>query len=309
MRSVLALFRRAANMLARLEDDIVFNGQVGANEGPHRGQHPQICEVQGGAESDGLLYTGAKNKKLVTAAPVPAAPAAPAPAAPPPSRGELLVTAVSEAIGDLERDGHLGPFAVVLDQRFFADVQTPNNGTLVLPQDRIIPFLGGGPLLRSSTLPVKSGVVVALGGAPVELVVATDMSVGFLQVTTEPMFVFRVFEKLVLRIKQPGAIIAVVPPESAVWSVSPRRGPTGKPVTVRGVNFENPHEATGVSFDATPVAGNHFRLVSDTEIKVQTPRHEPGEARITVTGEGVTPGPSDPYKHDTFTYERGSGAS
>ena len=54
-----------------------------------------------------------------------------------------------------------------------------------MPQDRIIPFLGGGPLLRSSTLDPGNGVVVALGGAPVELVVATDVSLQFLQITTD----------------------------------------------------------------------------------------------------------------------------
>jgi uncharacterized linocin/CFP29 family protein len=52
-------------------------------------------------------------------------------------------------------------------------------------------------------------VVVALGGAPVELVVATDVSVGFLQVTTDPMYVFRVFEKVLLRIKEPDAIVSL----------------------------------------------------------------------------------------------------
>ena len=78
----------------------------------------------------------------------------------------------------------------------------------MLPQDRIIPFLGGGSLLRSSALEPGTGVVVALGGAPVDLVVARDMSVNFLTVTTEPTFVFRVFEKIVLRIKQPEAHLA-----------------------------------------------------------------------------------------------------
>ena len=34
----------------------------------------------------------------------------------------------------------------------FLSLQTPDPSSLVLPQDRIIPFLGGGPLLRSSTL-------------------------------------------------------------------------------------------------------------------------------------------------------------
>jgi len=32
------------------------------------------------------------------------------------------------------------------------------------------------------------------------------VSLNFLQVTTDPMFVFRVFEKVVLRIKEPDAI-------------------------------------------------------------------------------------------------------
>ena len=120
--------------------------------------------------------------------------------------GERLVHEVSKSIGRLEGNGHFGPFAVVLDQDFFTAVQTPDAHSLVLPQDRIIPFLGGGSLLRSSALPNHSGVVVALGGSPVELVVATDVSLAFLQITTDPMYVFRVFEKIVLRIKEPDAI-------------------------------------------------------------------------------------------------------
>ena len=122
---------------------------------------------------------------------------------------------MSNAIGDLESSGHFGPFAVVLDQKFFLEVQTPDPGSLVLPQDRIIPFLGDGSLLRSSTLPDQRGVVVALGGAPVELVVATDVSLNFLQVTPDPMFVFRVFEKMVLRIKEKSDCDAFPPTGSA----------------------------------------------------------------------------------------------
>ena len=55
-------------------------------------------------------------------------------------------------------------------------------------------------------MPKNHGVVVALGGSPIDLVVATDLSVSFLQVTTDPYFVFRVYEKIVLRIKEEGAI-------------------------------------------------------------------------------------------------------
>ncbi len=76
---------------------------------------------------------------------------------------------------------------------------------MVLPSDRIVPFLTG-PLLRSSTVPGPSGVVVGLGGNPVELVVATDITVKFLQLTLEPRYVFRVYERIALRVKQPGAV-------------------------------------------------------------------------------------------------------
>jgi hypothetical protein len=113
--------------------------------------------------------------------------------------------AISAAIGQLEQGFHLGPFACVLDQGFFNAVQTPDV-SLVLPQDRILPFLGGGALMRSSVLPPSTGLVIALGGEPIDLVVATDISVCFLQVTTDPYFVFRVYEKIVLRVKQPAAI-------------------------------------------------------------------------------------------------------
>jgi uncharacterized linocin/CFP29 family protein len=194
MQSVLALFRRAANVLARLEDAVVFRGLSEA--GPPRtgveptgGAHglPDIWEIRGGQELRGLLDP--HNHEITFRA-----------------TGERLVRTVSNAIGHLESHGHFGPFAVVLDQGLFSVAQNPTE-VLVLPQDRILPFLGGGPLLRSTTLPRGNGVVVALGGAPVELVIAKDVSLQFLQVTNEPRFLFRVREKMALRIKEPDSIV------------------------------------------------------------------------------------------------------
>ncbi len=198
MTSVLALFRRAANVLARLEDAVVFTGQAGPGQGPDVADLsglPRIWEVLGGQASGGLLQAGGGQQTEVRATQA--------------DLGEALVASISAGIGRLEHAGHFGPFAVVLDQELFTGVQTPNRNSLVLPQDRIIPFLGGGSLLRSSTLPSGTGVIVALGGAPVELVVATDVSLNFLQVTTDPMFVFRVYEKMVLRVKEPEAIMTL----------------------------------------------------------------------------------------------------
>jgi uncharacterized linocin/CFP29 family protein len=209
MTSVLALFRRAANVLARLEDAVVFRGLLQV-PGQNRFVTPIIVgpppprtvwEITGGQASRGL-WTNQPLAPLVDIALLPG------------GRDTQLVGGIAQAIGLLEAQGHFGPFAVVLDQELFLVAQTPSPN-LVLPQDRILPFLGGGPLLRSSTLNnvapgVASGVVVALGGEPVELVIATDVCVQFLQITAEPLFVFRVCEKMALRIKEPEAIIRLI---------------------------------------------------------------------------------------------------
>jgi hypothetical protein len=143
MTSALIAFRRAASVLARLEDEIIFNGQKGPNEGPtHAGQRMALAkdepwEVRGGDKTNGLL-------------PPPPRPIRPEPGGALPSFtdlakiGEALVSDVSKAVGDLEEKYHPGPFACVLDHVYFTAAQTPNPNSLVLPQDRILPFLGGG---------------------------------------------------------------------------------------------------------------------------------------------------------------------
>jgi uncharacterized linocin/CFP29 family protein len=205
MTSALTVLRRAANIVARLEDAIVFRGLIPEPANPTRFRPPQsaigglqpVWRIGGGEREEGLWEHGGRRwlhiRRFSTW-----------------FRGGFLVRAVSEAIGLLERNGHFGPFAVVLDQRLFLIAQTPDLDGYVLPQDRIIPFLGGGSLLRSSTLDnphIFTGLVLALGAAPFELVVATDMSVQFLQVTAEPEFLFRVRERIALRIKDTGAIV------------------------------------------------------------------------------------------------------
>jgi uncharacterized linocin/CFP29 family protein len=208
MSSVLALFRRAANVLARLEDAVVFRGlapgpTAQGGVAPPAGVDglPAIWQITGAREAQGIW-------RLTPPLPPPGRSIV-IPAAPTLGRSERLVAAISDAIGRLEANGHFGPFAAVLGQKLFLVAQTPDKASLVLPQDRILPFLGGGPLLRSSTLDEPAGltgVVIALGGAPIELVVATDMCLQFLQITSQPAFLFRVSEKIALRIKEPEAI-------------------------------------------------------------------------------------------------------
>jgi uncharacterized linocin/CFP29 family protein len=213
MTSVLALFRRAANVLARLEDAVVFRGLVPNPLIPGSFAPPPLVAVGPPPPQTVWEITGGQLINGLWTIPLPLAQWVIMPWLPALNRDVRLVAGIAQAIGLLEAGGHFGPFAVVLDQALFLVAQTPT-ANLVLPQDRILPFLGGGPLLRSSTLDgppnMRNGVVVALGGEPVELVVATDVCVQFLQVTPAPLFVFRVCEKMALRIKEPEAIIQLL---------------------------------------------------------------------------------------------------
>jgi uncharacterized linocin/CFP29 family protein len=158
-----------------------------------------VWEITGGQPSDGLFDAAAIGVAV--------------PGTTPERVGHNLVPKVSECIGGLESRGHFGPFALVLDNKFFEAAQTPEPRSFVLPQDRIIPLLGGGSLLRSSQLDDYHGVMVALGGTPVELVVASDMACDFLQVAPDPVVsIFRVREKIALRIKEHNAIVRLTHP-------------------------------------------------------------------------------------------------
>lgn len=193
LTSAIMQCRRAANILSTLEDDIVFNGQAESY-----GTKPPIYTVSGGnVGMEGLL-----DGTTVTVEE---------------STGESLIKAVVHGISRLEANGFLGPFACVLGNKLFEVAQNPTPD-LVLPSTRFIPFLGGGPLLRSGTIPsipkepqtsFRGGVIVSLAGNPIDLVVGQDMGVSFLQVTLEPRWVLRVSQRFVLRQHEPGATVAL----------------------------------------------------------------------------------------------------
>jgi uncharacterized linocin/CFP29 family protein len=187
--SVLSVFRRAANILARFEDAFIFNGRKHGDPPPPVEGAPdmgeEVCDGKD-KDFDGLLTFAKQVNPII----------------PPEDGGNALVAAVTNAITLLESNGYFGPFTVVLGQQLFLTAHQPSaDRPQVSPQDQILPFLNGASVLRCSAIPPYNGIVVALGGEPVELVVATDMSMQFLQVTEKPSYVFRVYEKLALRIK------------------------------------------------------------------------------------------------------------
>lgn len=205
LKGALVMFRRAANHIARIEDALVFNGRAAPDIPPPTGLAgiPPVYEVKGHGIVPGIFRArgwGPKRRVAPVGAPAPP---------PGPTLGQLLVRAVSQAISKLERRGQLGPYACVLGEDYFDAVCDPT-ANLVLPRDRILPFLQG-PLLRSSAIPRERGALIALSGSPVEIVVATDIDVRYLQTTLEPRFVFRVCERVALRIKESKAIAVFGP--------------------------------------------------------------------------------------------------
>jgi uncharacterized linocin/CFP29 family protein len=197
LTAALGMFRRAANYIARVEDALVFNGRPAPSSFPPFGLSAvisDVCTVVGNGAPDGIFPflgpAGARTFVPVAVGPAPL--------------GDQVVTAIIKSINQLDNNGQLGPYACALSPELFEAICTPN-ANLVLPRDRILPFLQG-PLVRSSSIAPYYGVVVALSADPVEIVVARDIHVRFLQTTQEPRLVFRVSERVALRVKEAAAI-------------------------------------------------------------------------------------------------------
>lgn len=209
LSSALSMFRRAANIIARCEDRLIFQGQPANLPGNYFNPIPSVFTVTtGGAQWFGLRQTGIFWPPRNVGDP-PHRISVPGSRAGWNARGtNLFVNDVSAGVSRLENEGHLRPFVLVLGHTLFEIAHDPTLA-LVMPADRIKPMLEG-PLLRSSTLPPFQGVLLSLAGDPFEVVVPSDISVKFLQVTMEPRHVYRVSQRFTFRVKQAGAVISYI---------------------------------------------------------------------------------------------------
>jgi hypothetical protein len=224
LEAALVKFRRAANIVARVEDLLMFNDrnpQVGLNA---LATLPAVFQITGGGPpppapfefglvplDNGAGRTtafGGRHRVIIHG-----------PFQPPLiDVGERVVAAIVQAMSDLERAGQSRPFACALSPYLFEAVYTPN-GNFVAAKDRILPILNG-PLLRTSALidtdlnndRYPYGVVVALGGNPVAIRVGSDIGIRYLQSTGEPRYLFRVSERIGLRMTDPRAVAVLTPP-------------------------------------------------------------------------------------------------
>jgi uncharacterized linocin/CFP29 family protein len=185
LSNALLAFRRAANILAQEQDEIVFAGINAKTQSKYIANN--VTSAQGLADASTTF------EKIKTPA------SAAATAAGVDALGAGVVSAVVDAISKLEDGSNPGPFACVLGNELFEAVQQPSFA-FVLPSDRITPLLRG-PLLRSGKMDEDKGIVVSLAGNAIDIVVGTPPTVQFLQRTSDAKFLFRVYVRFALRIR------------------------------------------------------------------------------------------------------------
>jgi uncharacterized linocin/CFP29 family protein len=185
LSAALTLFRRAANIIARVEDALIFRGEKGRSLAI-----PKLYHATRGTSVEGLY----DRVRLTVEGAI--------------EHSDELLRAVAEGITVLEDKGYVAPYALALGNKLFVTAETPNKDSLVLPSDRIRPLIEG-PLVRTGTLPEKTGILFSLAGKPIEIVVAKEIGVTFLQVSAEPRWIYRVSERFVLRAKEPDSMVRI----------------------------------------------------------------------------------------------------
>ena len=132
--------------------------------------------------------------------------------------------AIVDAINSLENNGYVAPYVCVFGRKPFQAAFTPINNSTVLPRDRIEPLIGR-ELLHASGIDIpphklelyqakldteewrSRGVLLSMANEPIDLALAAEATPEFRQVDVEGNYVFSVFERFALRIKDANAIV------------------------------------------------------------------------------------------------------
>jgi hypothetical protein len=208
----MTLATRAANLLAQAQDLVIFQGGASKNDNFFK-NNPVILGSTGNSFSEDTA--GLAVPPPVTKIDVP-----------PKTNtangglkyGEHTSSAVSQAYSALQKQGHNGPYALVLHSDIYADTIEPLEDTLIMPADRIKFFVtetdakSGKDIVRfygSGALPKSTGLFVDLGGDSVDLVVGYSPGVRFVQQQggADGGLLFEVYESFALRLKDPTAVV------------------------------------------------------------------------------------------------------
>jgi len=204
--TAVTLATRAANLLSQAEDLVIFSGQnaISSNTLFQNG----IVLNRGAPTDTGLLDLPPSALPLPEAQVIQVEPKDPAV---PGVYAEHTFAAVAQGYSVLQGNGQYGPYALVLQTTPYADTYAPLPDTLILTADRLKPLMTAG-FFGTGTLPSGSeprffGLLVSLGGNPMDLVVGLDATTAFMQQDTDGAFRFRVVERFALRLKDITAVI------------------------------------------------------------------------------------------------------
>jgi uncharacterized linocin/CFP29 family protein len=140
-----------------------------------------------------------------------------------PHDNDGLMDAIVDAINSLEENGYVAPYVCVFGRKPFQAAYEPIHNSTVLPRDRIEPLIGRELLhaIGIDVFPRKSerydkkigegnwesrGVLISMADEPIDLALAAEATPEFRQVDLDGKYVFSVFERFALRIKDIKAI-------------------------------------------------------------------------------------------------------
>lgn len=220
LMTAVTLAINAVNKLSRAEDLLLFQGSIGIEDDLFQSQTVNLRGASRDSKT-GKISSRFHIVGLLPSAPsgqvIPVEPTEVNSTDPGQNRyGENTFGAVARGYSVLQRT-HYGRDALVLPTNPFADTWAPLKTTLIMPADRI-KGLVGDRFYGTSTLPndfnysnrlfpVPQGLLVALDGNTMDLVMGMDATTAFMQVDGEGLYRFRVFERFALRLKDPKAVV------------------------------------------------------------------------------------------------------
>jgi hypothetical protein len=138
--------------------------------------------------------------------------------------GRGLITGIVQAMSTLEGNGYAPPYVCVFGRVPFVAAHASVGGTIAYPRDRLEPLIGRALLHAAAidTPPFKfdmysppddwdtRGALISLAGGSVDLAIAAEATPEFRQVDVQGRYVFSVFERFTLRIKDSNAIVPLL---------------------------------------------------------------------------------------------------
>lgn len=143
-----------------------------------------------------------------------------------PNNNTQMQAIIINAINSLEDNGYVAPYVCVFGRKPFQAAFTPINNSTVLPRDRIEPLIGR-ELVHASGIDIppyrpelpdnpdrevwpRRGVLLSMANEPIDLALAAEATLEFRQVNLDGKYVFSVFERFALRIKDVQAIVPLM---------------------------------------------------------------------------------------------------